>query len=423
MRAPTPDGTSRREIGRRDQQGGLMNERDIVKRDEKDLVGLCQEARRGGITRRQFVERALVMGLSASAVGALAGACGTKATETNTNTLPPMDETKPSELVFYNWTDYFNPALKKKFLKETGIKIKESYFSSNEELLAKLKAGAKGYDIIVPSDYMVHIMIKSGIMEPLDMKYLPNFQYVGEQFKAPTFDDPEENNGLKYSVPYFYGTTGYSQRMDKVTTPQTSWAPLWDEQYKGKINLLDDEREDLGMALKKLGFSSNTLVQEELDQAMQELITQKPLVAAYDSVNMKRAMVQGQSFVMCWDGDVLMGIDTLGGDAAAKKLLHYVLPEEGFCLWTDGMGIPVGANSRFGAHTFMNWLMDPKIAGENADWVWYLSAIIPASWDYTDPFALTLAPTDTQLAVAEAFDDVGEFATAYSDAWRQVKSA
>lgn len=400
-----------------------MNDRDIVNRDEKDLVGLCKEAKRGGITRRQFVERALVMGLSASAVGALAGACGEGDTTTDTATLPPMDETTPSEIVFYNWTDYFNPALKKKFLKETGIKIKEVYFSSNEELLAKLKAGAKGYDVIVPSDYMCHIMIKSGIIEPLDMKYLPNFQYVGEQFKAPKFDNPDENNGQKYSVPYFYGTTGYCQRTDKVPTLQTTWGALWDAQYKGKINLLDDEREDLGMALKKLGYSSNTLEQSELDEATQILIDQKPLVATYDSVNMKRAMVQGQYFVMCWDGDVLMGIDTMGGDAAAKKLLHYVLPEEGFCLWTDAMSIPVGNNSRFGAHTFMNWLMNPKIAGTNANWVWYLSAIIPASWDYTDPFALTLAPTDEQLAVSEAFDDVGEFATAYSDAWRQVKSA
>ena len=400
-----------------------MNDRDIVKRDEKDLVGLCKEAKRGGITRRQFVERALVMGLSASAVGALAGACGEGETTTDTATLPPMDETTPSEIVFYNWTDYFNPALKKKFLNETGIKIKEVYFSSNEELLAKLKAGAKGYDVIVPSDYMVHIMIKSGIVEPLDMDYLPNFQYVGEQFKAPTFDNPDENNGMKYSVPYFYGTTGYCQRTDKVAELQTTWDPLFDEQYKSKINLLDDEREVLGMGLKKLGYSANTLEQSELDEATQILIDQKPLVATYDSVNMKRNMVQGQYFVMCWDGDVLMGIDTMGGDAAAKETLHYVLPEEGFCLWTDGMGIPVGNNSRFGAHTFMNWLMDPKIAGTNANWVWYLSAIIPASWDYTDPFALTLAPTDEQLAVSEAFDDVGEFATAYSDAWRQVKSA
>jgi spermidine/putrescine transport system substrate-binding protein len=412
-----------REIGRRDQQGGLMNDRDIVNRDEKDLVGLCKEAARGGITRRQFVERALLLGLSASAVGALAGACGTKAADTNTATLPPMDETKPSELVFYNWTDYFNPALKKKFLKETGIQIKEVYFSSNEELLAKLKAGAKGYDVIVPSDYMVHIMIKSGIVEPLDMKYLPNFQYVGEQFKAPSFDNPDENSGMKYSVPYFYGTTGYCQRTDKVPELQTSWEPLFDPQYKGKINLLDDEREVLGMGLKKLGHSVNTLEQSELDEATAILIEQKPLVATYDSVNMKRAMVQGQPLVMCWDGDVLMGIDTMGGDAAAKALLRYVLPEEGFAIWTDGMGIPVGNNSRYGAHLFMDWLMDPKIAGENADWVWYLSAIIPASWEYTDPFALTLAPTDAQLAIAEQFDDVGEFATAYSEAWRQVKSA
>jgi len=400
-----------------------MDDRYIVERDEKDLLGLCREAKRGGITRRQFVERALFLGLSVSAVGALAGACGEETTTGETATIPPMDETKPAEIVFYNWTDYFNPALTKQFQKDHGFRVREVYFSSNEELLAKLKAGAKGYDVIVPSDYMAHIMIKSGLLEPLDMDYLPNFKYVGEQFRKPSFDDPDENNGLKYTVPYFYGTTGYCQRTDKVPELQTRWDPLWDAQYKGKINMLDDERECLGAALKKLGYSANTREQTELDEATQILIEQKPLVATYDSVNMRRAMVQGQSFVMCWDGDVLMGIKTMGGDARAKKLLHYVLPEEGFCLWTDAMSIPVGNSSRYGAHLFMDWLMDPKIAGENANWVWYLSAIIPASWEYTDPFALTLAPTDEQMARSEQFNDLGEFATAYSEAWRKVKSA
>ena len=189
------------------------------------------------------------------------------------------------------------------------------------------------------------------------------------------------------------------------------------------INLLDDERECLGMSLKRLGFSANTQSQEELDQAADSLIEQKPLVSTYDSVNMKRAMVQGQPYVMCWDGDVLMAIDTLGGDAAAKKLLAYTLAEEGFVRWTDGMGIPVGFNSKYGAHLFMDYLMDPKVAGKNASWVWYLSAVIPASWEYTDEFALTLAPDDATLANAEQLDDVGEFATSYSDAWRRVKSA
>jgi spermidine/putrescine transport system substrate-binding protein len=400
-----------------------MEERETVRRNEKDLVGLCREASRGGITRRQFVERALLLGLSTGAVGALASACGSGESASTGASPAPMDTTKPSEITFFNWTDYINPAVKKDFAKETGVKVNETYFSSNEELLAKLRAGAKGYDVMVPSDYMVHIMIKSGLMEPLDMKYLPNFQYVGEKFKSPSFDNPSENGGKKYSIPYFYGTTGYCQRTDKIAALQTSWTTLWDSKHKGQINLLDDERECLGMALKLLGYSLNTTDQGQLDQATQKLIEQKPLVATYDSVNMKRAMVQGQPLVMCWDGDVLMGIDTMGGDAKAKKLLHYVYPSEGYMIWTDGMGIPKGFNSKYGAHMFMNYLMDPKVAGKNASWVWYLSAIIPASWEYTDKFALTLSPTDAVLANGEQANDVGEFATAYSDAWRQVKSA
>jgi len=396
----------------------------VVARHEKDLVGLCREARRGGITRRQFMERALVMGLSASAVGALAGACGSsESTTTDTATVPPMDETKPSEITLFNWTDYLDPSIRKDFKKAKGITVKEVYYSSNEEALAKLRAGARGYDVMVPSDYMVHIMLKSGLLEPIDLDYVPNWQYVGEQFTNPPYDSPDDNNGLKYSVPYFYGTTGYAQRTDKVPEELTDWTPLFDPKYKGKINMLDDEREDLGMSLKSLGYSLNTQNQDELDQATQKLIEQKPLVAVYDSINQNRAMVQGQSLVHCWDGNALMAIDTLGGDAQAKKLIKYVRPTEGFMIWTDNLVVPVGNNSRYGAHLWIDYLSDPKVSGKNASWIWYLSTIAPASWEFTDPFALSLKPTEEELAVAEVSDDVGEFAPAYSDAWRQVKSA
>ena len=395
----------------------------VVTRDEKDLVGLCTEARRGGVTRRQFMERALVMGLSASAVGALAGACGTKEEVSTGATVPPMDETQPSEITFYNWSDYLDPSIKKDFKKATGVTVREPYYSSNEELLAKLKAGAKGYDVIVPSDYMVHIMIKSGLLGPLDFDYLPNYQYIGAEFKNPPYDNPEENGGLQYSVPYFYGTSGYCRRTDKVPEELTDWTPLFDPKYEGKINMLDDERECLGAALKSLGYSLNSKVQDELDQATQKLIEQKPLVNVYDSVNMKRNIVQGQYLVHSWDGDCLMAIDALGGDAKAKKLVVFVRPTEGYMIWTDNLVMPVGNNSRFGAHMWINYLTDPKVAGKNASWVWYLNPVAPASWDYTDPFALSLQPTEEELAYAEVADDVGEFATAYSDAWRQVKSA
>ena len=180
-----------------------MNDQDVTRRHENELVGLCKEAARGGITRRQFVERALILGLSASAVGALAGACGSgdSGATTDTATLSAMDETQPSQITFYNWTDYIDPGIKKDFQKKTGISVKEVYFSSNEEMLAKLRAGAKGYDVIVPSDYMVHIMIKSKLLEPLDLKYVPNYTNVDAQFTNPPYDKPDENGGMQYSVP------------------------------------------------------------------------------------------------------------------------------------------------------------------------------------------------------------------------------
>jgi spermidine/putrescine transport system substrate-binding protein len=399
-----------------------MQERDIVNRNEKDLVGLCKEAKRGGITRRQFVERALVLGLSASTVGMLVSACGDEGEPTaDTVSVPPMDQTKPAEITLYNWTDYMDPAIRKDFKAAEGIKVNEAYFASNEELLAKLRAGSTGYDIIVPSDYMCHIMIKSELLQPLDLSFIPNFEGVDESAKAPSFDNPDDNGGVKYSVPYFYGTTGYCVRTDKVSPTPTDWLPLFDPANGGQIQMLDDERECLGAGLKSLGYSCNTIDQAQLDEATNKLIEQKPLVSTYDSVNMKRAIVQGVPYVMCWDGDVLMAIDALGGEDY-QDMVGYVLPSEGFVRWTDAMSVPASAASRYGAHLFMNYLLDPEVAGKNASWVWYLSAV-PGSREFTDPFALILTPTDEELARAEQIDDLGEAGVMYQQAWTAVKSA
>jgi spermidine/putrescine transport system substrate-binding protein len=405
------------------QESNGSRDADVAHRREGDLVGLCNEARRGGITRRQFVERALLLGLSAGAVGALASACGGAETASTSATLPAMDETKPEQVSFYNWTDYLAPGLIKEFKKQTGIEVKQSYFTANEELLAKMKAGSAGYDVVVPSDWMVSVMRKSKLLEPLDMKYLPNFQYVAAKFQKPIYDDPDENGGLKYSVPYFYGSTGYVRRTDKVPEETTGWTPLFDPKNKGEIDMLDNPRETLGVGLLILGLDPNTTDQAELDQATDKLIEQKPLVAAYDSANMKRAIVSGLWFTHCWDGDALMTIDALGGDAKAKQLVAFTRPTEGFYTWVDNMSVPVGNNSRYGAHLWLDFLMDPQIAGKNASWVWYLSAVAPASWKYTDEFALTMRPTDEELGRAVMSIDVGEFQRAYDEAWRRLKSA
>jgi len=266
-------------------------------------------------------------------------------------------------------------------------------------------------------------MIKSGLLEPLDMKYLPNFKFVGEQFRNPVYDDKDENGGLKYSVPYFYGTTGYARRTDKVAEKTTDWTPLFDPAYKGGISMLNNPRETIGVGLFSLGYSANTTDQAELDEATAKMVAQKPLVVTYDSANMKRSIVQGLPLTHCWDGDVLMATDAMGGDQKAMDLAVFVRPTEGFCLWMDNLTVPIGKNSRYGAHLWMDYLMDPKVSGENASWVWYLSPIAPASWEYTDEFALSITPTEEELARSVVFMDVGEFQRSYDEAWRQIKSA
>ena len=389
---------------------------------EKDVVGLVNEIANGRMSRRQFIERGLVMGLSVSALGTILAACGRKTHSTSNATLPAMDTTPPKAINLFNWSDYMAPSVKKSFQKTTGIAVNETYYADNETLLAKLKLGATGYDVIVPSDYMIHIMLMSQLIEPLDMKYIPNYdKYVGPIFKNPPYDNPSENGGMRYSVPFQWGDTGIAVRKDKLTDPISSWTDLWNPKYKDQIDMLDDEREDLGAALKMLGHSYNSTSQSELDAATQKLIEQKPLVRTYDSTNMKRAIASGLWLTMCWNGDALMALDEMGGKSALH-LLDWVLPSEGYGRFVDNLAIPVGRKSRYGAHLFLNYCLDPKIQADLVDYIWYNSPV-PDSRQYTDPFALTFVPTDEDLKRSENFEDLGAFAGNYAAAWRSFKSA
>jgi spermidine/putrescine transport system substrate-binding protein len=400
-------------------------EKGAVERNEKDLLGLIEEVKHERISRKQFVYRALGMGLAAGTVGGLLAACGSeeeKATTSAENTIGPT--TSPEELYLYNWVDYMTKGVKEDFEKETGIKVVESYFDDNEALLSKLKAGATGYDIIVPSDYMVHIMLKSGLLEPLVLDYIPNLANVDPQFQNPTYDNPDENGGMKYSTPYQWGDTGLALRTDKEGAGVTKWTDIFPpdgDQYKGKIQMLNDERECLGAALLMLGYSINSTSQEEVDAATQRLIEQKPLVRAYDSVNMKRAMVEGMPITMCWNGDCLLAMDSIGD----TEILKWVIPEEGFALWVDCFAIPKGFNSKYAAHLFMDYCLRPEVQAKLSNWIWYLPVMIEkAKAAGLDPFVLTTMPAQADIdARGELFNDVGQFSRVYTEAWSQVKSA
>ena len=395
--------------------------------NERDLEGLVQELKHGRISRRQFMERALVMGLTVSGVAGLLAACGSSTTSTTSGspTLPPMGEAG-NTLHLYNWSDYMDPATKTKFTKATGIKVVETYFDDNEALLSKLKAGARGYDVIVPSDYMVHILWKTGLLEPLAMSAIPNFAAnVGEKFKKPVFDNPDQNGGLKYSVPYQWGQTGVAQRIDKMPTELTKWADLWDTAYKDKINMLNDERETMGVGLMKVTGdpkSINSTDQATIDKATQELIAQKPLVAAYDSVNMKRNIVSGVPLVHAWNGDIILALNS-GLESNKVTLLAM---QEGIPLYVDCLAIPVGAPNRKGAHMFLDFILDLKVGASNTAWVGYYSPLPEAVplVDQIDPNVMRYMPDQQMINDKGAFyEDLGAFAGIYTDAWTQVKSA
>ncbi len=371
----------------------------------------------GELTRRQFLERGLTLGVSVGALGAVLAACGGEAGPEASPSA--WDRTKPEQLSIFNWSDYMSPQVLKDFEATHGIKVKESFYDGNEALLAKLKAGVTGYDVIFPTDMWVQVLSRSGLIMPLDMSLITNWHYVTQElFRKPPFDDPDKQDGKKYSVPYMFGSTGYVATLAKVPEPMDSWDQLWEAKYKGQIAMLDIPRETLGVGLIRLGYSSNTTSQEELDAAVEALIEQKPLVQRYDSVNTRRSIVQGLALTHCWDGDYGLAIKTIPPENA-----KYVLPSQGYMIWADGICVPKTANSPYWAHMFLNHMLDPKQAGQAADYIGYQCVVTEGVQYITNETQRKMRPTDEQIDNGQLPTDLGEFQRNIDDAWHAVKSA
>lgn len=400
----------------------MQNDRDGLGPMER-AERLAQEVCEGRLSRREFIARAAALGLGTSAVGALLAACGSTSSSTSTasTSAAPMDTTLPKKLYIYNWSDYSSSKVYADFEKKYGIRVQESFYTGNEELNTKLRAGAGGYDVVFPTDKWVSINAKSDLIQPLDMSLLPNFKkYVTDPiFKAPPFDDPAKQGGKKYSVPYMFGTTGIGIRTDKVPNADAidSWSILWDQAYKRQISMLDEATECINAALMYLGYPANTTDQSQLDAATQKLIEQKPLVVQYTSTVDKREMIQGVPLVHCWDGDAIMAKRDVG------KNLRYLLPKEGFVVWMDGIAIPTKAPSPYAAHLFLNFILDPVNAAGAANYIGYEPGVAAAMQYITDPLQKAMRPSPEILAKGAISIDLGAFQQSYEAAWTQVKSA
>ena len=323
----------------------------------------------------------------------------------------------PEEKVLnlYNWSDYVAKSTIPNFQKQTGITVTQDYFSSNEELLAKLQAGGTGYDVIVPSDYMISIMIKSDVLEPLDMSKIPNFKNVGENYKGLPYDPDNQ-----YSVPYQWGTTGILYNKKRLGKLEPSWDPMWDPDSKGMIGMLNDERETPGAALYKLGYSVNATKKEQLDEAEAELKKQKPLLRGYfDSTQNRPAVI---------NGDLLLG-HVFSGDAflamAQDDDLDYLIPEPAATRWTDNMAIPKGAEHPDNAHKFINYILGAKAGAALSNYTYY-NTPNQAALPMIDNALKDLPGYELGASVfdrLQIIEDVGATTREYSTLFTSVKSS
>ncbi|MFB1097537.1 MULTISPECIES: PotD/PotF family extracellular solute-binding protein [Bacillaceae] len=264
-------------------------------------------------------------------------------------------------LTVYNWGDYIDPEVIDAFEKETGITVVYETFDSNEAMMTKIQQGGTSYDVAVPSEYTIEKMKEEDLLLPIDHSKIPNLKNIDPRFMDLAFDP-----GNEYSVPYFWGTVGIVYNTKQIEGIDfNSWEDLWDPALKNKIVLIDGAREIMGMGLNSLHYSLNDTDPEHLQEAYDKLVSLKPNV---------RALLGDENKLLMASGEVSIGI-TWSGDAseimAENEDLDYVVPEEGSNLWFDNMVIPKTAKNIDAAHEFINFMLDPKIAAQNTEYVSY----------------------------------------------------
>lgn len=331
------------------------------------------------------------------------------------SSLPPKEQNASGTVVHLaTWSNMVAPAVLAEFEKTSGIKVRVSNYSSNEELLAKLQAGATGYDIIMPSDYMVLTMANLGLLHELKLEELPNFKDLDEKLVNKPFDPKN-----RFSVPYDWGTTGIAVNRSLYKGRLEGWQDLFETpELSGKFTLLDDVRETIGAALKCAGFSLNSNDAQSLDQAKKVLLKALPHVKAFTS----------EPLISLVNGDVIAAHAYLPDALQARKKtggkIQFVIPKEGCTLWIDSLVIPNGATNIEGAHRLINFLLDAKTNITTVMNIFVGPAnknvipLLPPELQ-NDP---ALLPPPEKLEHAEMINEIGEAITLWDRIWTEIKT-
>ena len=352
-------------------------------------------------------------------------ACGKNNTDT-TEQEGQEDAQGDNVVMVYNAGEYIDPEVPKLFEEETGIKVIYDTFETNEEMYPVIQAGGVVYDAVCPSDYMIEKMMQNHLLQEVDFNNVPNIKEIGKDYmKMCEQFDP----GNKYVVPYTTGTVGilYNKKMlDDLGVPYpTKWADLWNPKLKGEILMQDSVRDAFMVALKKEGHSMNTVSDAELDEALQDLIKQKPLVQAYVVDQVRDKMIGEEAAVgVIYSGEILYVQGELEGTDVE---IDYAIPEEGTNVWFDGWVIPWNAKHKENAEKWMNFLCRPDIAAKNFEYITYptpnVGALALLDKSYTENKAV-FPDMKEVLKKGEVYTYLGEENEAkYNNRWKILKAS
>lgn len=331
----------------------------------------------------------------------------------------PRMEVASKELNLFVWTEYIPVEMQECFELVYGIQVNRDEYSSNEEMYAKLSAGGTAYDLVQPTDYIISLMVRQGLLQELDKSKLPSLANMDPNYLNLPFDP-----GNKYTVPYQAGMDALVVNNDKVQNPPKSWADLWNPEYAGRMVFLDDSRVVIGMALLTLGYDLNTKDPAQLDQAKEKLKELIPNVKLFDSDSPKTALIAG---------DVDLGITWTGEAFTAQQenpAINFVYPTEGSILWQDNWAIPVGAPHADAAYAWINYTMQGNI-------FWMMLRDFPyinpntAALDFAKQneaelykaymdSEITNPPADA-IKAGHRVDDVGDALPLYDQIWTEIK--
>lgn len=329
---------------------------------------------------------------------------------------PEKQGSQQKMLHVYNYGSYIDPDLLTKFTKQTGYQVSYETYDSNESMMVKLKQGGSNYDLVFPSEPYVAKLAQENLLAPLDHQKIRGLENLDPMLLNHAFDP---NN--RYSLPYFWGTTGimYNAKVfskDEVDT----WAKLWAPKMKDQVMLIDAPRESIGMGLQALGYSENDHDPAHIQAAREKLAALAPNVKAVLNDEIRAYVTSGEANVAVAYSGVADYAHAINPD------IDYVIPKDGGSVWTDNISIPKNAQNKAGAYAFINFLLDPKNAAQNAEYVAYSSPNLAAKKYLSKEITSDkiLYPQRSELAKVEHYENLTDKTVRdYSNNWLEAKMA